>query len=168
MILFVALILKLRADHNHLNKFKIMNRYSIKKLLLPLLLVAFIVTPMITFAQVVDKGTCDNLKDSITLAAGGNDSLTSAVLGIFPQYCSATDLIQLILNILFTLSGTIAVLFIILGGYQYMTGAAAGGSEAVGKGKETLLNAIIGLIIIVLSAAIVNIIIGAVTGGRLQ
>ncbi|MCL5775237.1 MAG: hypothetical protein M1333_03440, partial [Patescibacteria group bacterium] len=53
--------------------------------------------------------------------------------------------------------GVIAVVFIIVGGYMYLT--SAGNEEAAEKGRKVLTNAIIGLIIIILSAAIIRIVV---------
>ncbi len=50
----------------------------------------------------------------------------------------------------------IAVIFIIIGGYMYIT--SAGDPGKAGKGRSTLVNALIGLAIIVLSYMIVQIV----------
>jgi hypothetical protein len=55
------------------------------------------------------------------------------------------------------LAGAIAVVFVIIGGYQYLT--SAGNSEGATKGKTTLTNAIIGIIIIILAYVIVNAVV---------
>ncbi len=54
-----------------------------------------------------------------------------------------------------------AVLFIIIGGFQYIT--SAGNPENVSKAKNTILYAIIGIIVTLLSYAIVKFIIDALT-----
>jgi type IV secretory pathway VirB2 component (pilin) len=64
-------------------------------------------------------------------------------------------------NILFGFAGLVAVIFIIYGGYQYMTG---GGGEGAEKAKKTILGAVIGLIIIIASVAIVNFVNSAMHG----
>jgi hypothetical protein len=55
------------------------------------------------------------------------------------------------------LVGYISVAFIIYGGFIFMT---AGGSDGAAKGRTTLLNAIIGLVISIASVAIVNLVTG--------
>lgn len=62
-----------------------------------------------------------------------------------------------IIEIMLHLVGYICVAFIIYGGFIFMT---AGGSDGAAKGRTTLLNAIIGLVISVASIAIVNLITG--------
>ena len=71
------------------------------------------------------------------------------------------QLITRISNILLLLVGLVAVLFIIIGGFQYIT--SAGNPENVSKAKNTILYAIIGIIVTLLSYAIVKFIIDALT-----
>lgn len=62
-----------------------------------------------------------------------------------------------IIEIMLHLVGYICVAFIIYGGFIFMT---AGGSDGAAKGRTTLLNAVIGLIISIASIAIVNLVTG--------
>ncbi len=55
--------------------------------------------------------------------------------------------------------GSIALIFFMYGGFMYLT--AGGSSERVGKGRQTLVWASIGLLIIFTSYAILNFIFGA-------
>jgi len=76
--------------------------------------------------------------------------------------CSGTDdalpvTIVNILNAIIGVAGLVAVIFIIIGSVQYMT--SSGDSAKTKKGKDTILYACIGLIICVLSFAIVNFVI---------
>jgi hypothetical protein len=66
-----------------------------------------------------------------------------------------------VIRALLTLGGVIAVLFIIIGGFQYIT--SSGNDEAAEKGKKTLINAVIGLVIIIMSFVIVSVITNLVT-----
>lgn len=65
-------------------------------------------------------------------------------------------------NILLPIVGIISVLFIIIGGFQYITSGA--NEELAETGKKTLTNAIIGLVIVILSYIIVTVIINALKG----
>lgn len=78
---------------------------------------------------------------------------------------SVGDLILSIIRILIGLLFAITVLFIILGGYQYVT--SAGNEEQAKKGRKTLLYAIIGLVVVILSYVIVNTVSGAVDSTNL-
>jgi|SRR3989344_9253028 len=71
-------------------------------------------------------------------------------------------LIYRIISLLLLVAGAIAVLFVIVGGYQYIT--AAGNEENAEKGRKTLVNAIIGVVIIVLAYVIINVIVNTVSG----
>lgn len=62
-----------------------------------------------------------------------------------------------IVEIMLHLVGYICVAFIIYGGFIFMT---AGGSDGAARGRTTLLNAVIGLVISVASIAIVNVVTG--------
>ncbi len=72
-----------------------------------------------------------------------------------------SGLIKTILNIILTLSGIIAVIFIIIGGFQYMT--AGGNEEQAEKGRKALTNAIIGLLIVILAFTIVQVVTNTLT-----
>ena len=62
-----------------------------------------------------------------------------------------------ILNAVITVAGLVAVIFVIVGGFNYMTSAGDPGKTK--KAKDTILYAVIGLIICVLAFAIVNFVI---------
>lgn len=66
-----------------------------------------------------------------------------------------------IIKLLLYFAGIIAVVMIIIGGYQVMT--AAGNAAQAANGKKTLINALIGLVIIILSYVIVQAVISFVT-----
>ena len=76
-------------------------------------------------------------------------------------YSNSNDLqgtITGILNGIIGALGIVAVIFIIIGGINYMT--SAGDTSKLEKGKKTILYACIGLVICVLAFAIVNWVIG--------
>lgn len=59
-----------------------------------------------------------------------------------------------IINILLLLAGMVAVIYIIIGGYSYIT--AGGNADAAAAAKNTLLNAVIGLVIVFGAFAVVK------------
>ena len=63
-------------------------------------------------------------------------------------------LIVNILNAIIAISGIVALIFVIIGGFNYMT--SAGDSGKVEKAKKTILYACIGIAVCALSFAIVN------------
>jgi len=70
---------------------------------------------------------------------------------------SLTDLIKSIANAILAIVGIVAVLFIIIGGVMYIT--SAGNPDNVAKAKNTILYGVIGLIVVLLSWAIVTFVL---------
>jgi len=77
---------------------------------------------------------------------------------------SVGDLIVSVVDILLLVAGGIAVVFIIIGGFQYVL--SRGNEEATETAKKTLQNSILGLVIITLSFAMVRIIAAVLLQGR--
>lgn len=82
-----------------------------------------------------------------------------------PSSGVATDtdlnvLLVRIINILLGIAGLVAVIFLIVGGFRYIT--AGGNEEAAEAGKKAIVNAIIGIVIIILSFVIVRVVANAV------
>ncbi len=71
------------------------------------------------------------------------------------------ELTKKIIDILLTISGVIAVLFILIGGFWYIT--SAGNEEQAEKGKKALINAIIGLVVVILSFVIISVVANMLT-----
>lgn len=91
----------------------------------------------------------------IVLAQGG---VVGTELGV-----SGADLepaITFIINALLALAGLVAAIYLILGGVRYIT--SQGDEDKAGEAKQTILYAVIGLIVIGLSAAIVNFVVSRV------
>lgn len=80
--------------------------------------------------------------------AGGSDVLT----GVIQYY------VELFLAIV----GIIAVAFIVYGGFRYIT--SGGNDEVAESAKKTITNAIIGLVVIILSYIIVVVTMNALSG----
>ena len=71
---------------------------------------------------------------------------------------SLGDVIPNITNTLLTAAGIIAVIMIIVGGIMYSL--SAGDSKKAGTAKDTILYAVVGLVITLLAGAIVNFVLG--------
>lgn len=84
----------------------------------------------------------------------------------FPNQSTTADtvpeLAKKIINWALYFSAIIAVIFIIIGGFMYVT--SAGDQAKAGKGRATLVNALIGLVIIVLSFLIVQVVYNFLIG----
>ena len=72
--------------------------------------------------------------------------------------------VKTILEAIIGILGLVCVVVIIMGGIQYMT--SSGDSAKTQKAKNTILYAVIGLIVCVLSFAIVNFTINNILGGN--
>lgn len=86
----------------------------------------------------------------------------SAVAGATGGTGSIRELAVRIINYVLGFLGLIAVAMIIYGGVSYVT--AAGEQSKVDNAKKVILYAIVGLVIVILSYAIVSTVLGAATG----
>ena len=110
------------------------------KVLEVILAVALMFAPfLVAEAQLSRNFSCDP-SSGLNCSAGGN----------------INQLLRTIINWLLGIAFGIAVLFLIVGGFWYIT--SAGNEETAEKGKNTAINAIIGIVIIVLSYVIVNVV----------
>jgi hypothetical protein len=69
-------------------------------------------------------------------------------------------LVTTIINIFSWVVGVVSVLMIIYGGFQYIT---SGGGEGVGKAKNIIMYAIIGLVVVAFAQVIVHFVLGSIT-----
>jgi hypothetical protein len=80
--------------------------------------------------------------------------------GLNCQNTNVNGLIRTVINWMLGIAFGVAVLFLIIGGFWYIT--SAGNEETAEKGKGTAINAIIGIVIIILSYVIINVVSGLV------
>lgn len=86
------------------------------------------------------------------------------VTGGFASQTTIGGFLLLVVKDLLILSAVVAILFIIIGGFTYMT--SSGNQESADKGKKMVTNAIIGLVIIVLSYTIITVVLNTITTGN--
>ncbi len=106
---------------------------------------------------------------AVALAANDVQNGLSGVRSLFPgsglagstSLTGPNGLLVYVIQILLLLSGIVAVLFVIVGGFWYIT--SAGNEEQAEKGRKTLVNAIIGVVIIVLAYVIISVIVNLVS-----
>ena len=72
---------------------------------------------------------------------------------------SFENLASVIASFLIGLCGIVAVLYLIIGGYQYLTSGA--NPDLAKRGAKTVTHAIIGLIIVILSYIIVQVVVSS-------
>jgi hypothetical protein len=73
---------------------------------------------------------------------------------------SVNDVIGLVVNTLSSLIGVVAVIMIMVGGYKYIT--SSGDSSNIASAKNTILFAIVGLIVVALAQIIVRFVLQGV------
>jgi len=115
-------------------------------------LVTGVALMMASFAPMVQAQGFGSTADSptaISTATGGQTSFRSLALTI--------------VNFFLTFLGLIAVVMIIYGGFLYVT--AAGNQEHIEKAKKIIIYAVVGILVILASYAIVSTILGAGGGG---
>ena len=93
------------------------------------------------------------------LTTGDNPSEIAAATG---GEGSIRQLVLRMVNFFLTFLGIVAVIMVIYGGITYVI--SAGNDEAVGNAKKIIMYALVGIVIILLSFAVVNTILGAGTG----
>jgi len=74
-----------------------------------------------------------------------------------PNPDASVSRLQLILSIVFTVTGAIAVLIIVIAGFRYVT--ARDDAGAVGAAKNTIIYAVVGLVVSVTAFSIVNFVV---------
>ncbi len=79
--------------------------------------------------------------------------------GLSEQNADLPAVVQTVINTVLYIIGIIAVGFIIYGGVKYAT--SAGDSAKVKSAKDTILYAVVGLIVAILAYAIVNFVVGS-------
>jgi len=79
-----------------------------------------------------------------------------------PDLFGNSGIFKTITNTLLFVLGAISVIMIIIGGLRYVV--SGGDSSAVSAAKNTILYAIVGVIVAILAYAIINFVIGSFTG----
>lgn len=98
----------------------------------------------------------NNCSDAVSCIQSGSDGVNSKGSGSADEL---PDRIKTIVNIMLFLLGAIAVIMIIIGGIRYTT--SNGDASSVKGAKDTILYAVIGLVVAILAYAIVNFVLGA-------
>lgn len=106
-------------------------------------------SPVMAQSNNLQTGVCNGVK-----ATGVND-------------CSDTNgtdlkgLVKNILNILSWIIGVVSVVMIIIGGFRYII--SSGDSGQIQSAKNTILYAVVGLVIVIFAQVIVRFVIGSAT-----
>jgi hypothetical protein len=133
-----------------------------------------------TMKQILQKVNWMNIAQMVVVMgfmvlpfAMAQDSSAQGLIGQFANNCpadtgvrctegSVASIFRLIINWALAIAFIAAVIILIYGGFLYIT--SAGNADSATKGKTAILNALIGIVIIVLSYIIVQIVYRFVSG----
>lgn len=119
----------------------------------------FSFTAMLGLSVLAGVGLADSALAGTAADAirGGSDSV-----GGTDNSVTVEEGIKTVVNVLIFLIGAIAVIMIIIGGIRYVT--SNGDANSTKGAKDTILYAVIGIIVAILAYAIVNFVIDAFSG----
>ncbi len=115
---------------------------------------AAVSVPLVAFADAVSEG----LSGSGLRSIFGNS-------GRLGNSQSVMELITNVIRLMLMFTGAIAIIFLVYGGYMYIT--SAGSAESAEKGKNTVVNALIGIVVIALSYVLVTVVSNLVGNGQI-
>lgn len=116
-----------------------------KKIIVSTLLVSVLLVPALVYGQVLNEG--------LTNFASG--------AGLSTAESDLPTLIGGIVKVILSLLGLIATILLIVGGFMWMT--SGGNEEKVGKAKQLMGAAIIGLVIVVIAYAAATFVVNQLT-----
>ena len=128
-----------------------------KKIQMPKVTTSFLIAAVLVVGislLVSDTSLANSLQDGVNAARG--DGQPAELLG-------DAGILTTITNILLFVVGALSVLMLIIGGLRYVI--SGGNASAVTAAKNTILYAIVGLIIAFLAYAAINFVLGAVAPG---
>lgn len=111
--------------------------------------------PVLTYAATPSPTPPATSKDSVCQGVGlvsGSTTCDSA-----GSDKAVSDIIKLAINVLSTVVGVAAVIMIIVGGFKYVT--SSGDANNIGSAKNTILYAVVGLVVVALAQAIVKFVL---------
>lgn len=130
---------------------------KIKRQLFMLAGVIMLATPVAVPASVYAAGCGGNIGNNIAKGVGDTGNSGPANCNKDGDTEQLGKIAKNVVNIFSYIVGAISVIMIIYGGFRYIT--SGGSSEGVGAAKNTLIYAIIGLIIVALAQVIVQFVL---------
>lgn len=132
----------------------------LRKLLLSLSVISALVFPAIApMGAYAAEGIQQNLCAGANLDV--NSNCTSGGITDAQAQQKINDLLRSIINLFSLIVGVVSVIMIILGGLKYITSGGDGGN--VSSAKNTIIYAIVGLIIVALAQFIVRFVLTKIT-----
>ena len=106
----------------------------------------FVAVPQLARAATAKSTVCDGI-GATTGADGCSDGSGKSI----------NDILAMVINIFSWFVGVVAVIFVIVGAFKYIT--SGGDASAVKSAKDTLLYAIIGLVIVAVAQVLVQFVL---------
>jgi uncharacterized membrane protein len=127
-------------------------------LALPMLVSTAVATAATPAAPVAGPAACNQISSGI--AGGVNQATGTASSSANAVDCSSTigKAAKTLVNVFSIIVGVVAVVMVIYGGFRYIT--SGGDSGRVGNAKNSLIYAIVGLVIVALAQVIVHFVLG--------
>ncbi len=126
----------------------------VSKLVYPVAVMAIVIAVSITFAAHVGAVGFDRSMADGAASARGADQVTD----LFGQ----AGVFRNITNVMLFIIGAVSVIMLIIGGLRYVV--SGGDSTAVQNAKNTILYAIVGVIVALLAYAVVSFVISSFSG----
>ncbi len=120
----------------------------------------YITQTLMSIAFVASVVAAPILAPSLAAAATPKEEACSGVTQVGGSGCTGGDFnkfINNVINILIFIIGAISVIMIVVGGLRYTL--SGGDSNSVSAGKDTILYAIVGLVVAIMAYSIVNFVI---------
>ncbi len=125
------------------------------------MLVFSVAVPVTVNAAVTDGSGCDTSNGSNVTFSGGVDCAQPT--GVASNLTGQGGIFQVVANILLFLVGAVAVIMLIIGGLRYVT--SNGDQNAVTGAKNTIMYALIGIVVAFLAYAGVNFVVTQLSSG---
>ena len=135
---------------------------SLRKVLQGLLVVPAVVLSLGVFTPVVSPAGALSAREGANAAQGTDQEGTAACLFGNEAGCNGDGIFKTITNVLLFIIGAVAVIMLIIGGIRYTV--SGGDSGSVTSAKNTILYAVVGLIVAILAFAIINFVLGSFSG----
>lgn len=126
-------------------------------LIIPVLAMAFGMAVPAVEASAFNRGMSEGAN-----AAQGTDQGGNAACLFGGEECPDGGIFKTVTNVLLFIIGAIAVIMLVIGGIRYTT--SNGQSDQVTAAKNTILYAVVGIIVAILAYAVVNFVIDSFAG----
>ena len=126
-------------------------------------LAGLLMIPALALGLTVTAGTLDAAAGALDTAAQINLNAAKPN-GVPTSVAGSNGIFRTVVNVLLFIVGAISVIMLIWGGIRYTT--SGGNANSVTAAKNTIMYAIIGLVVAIFAYAIVNWVVGASMNGN--